>query len=105
MTIRSGEKGIRCESGAVPAAVSSLNVFRYPLVTFSVLGMGRLRKIERARRPAIDNNFCFRVKGNSIKSMNTQPYFIFICCAYRGKKFVIGLNTIHEYLTLTQADL
>jgi len=44
MAIRPGEKGIRCETGAVPAAVSSLNVFRHPLVTVSVFWDGKTSK-------------------------------------------------------------
>jgi hypothetical protein len=44
MTISTGEKGIRFKTGAVPAAVSSLNIFRPLLVTVPFRGMGRLRK-------------------------------------------------------------
>jgi hypothetical protein len=44
MAIRPGEKGIRCETGAVPAAVSSLNIFRHPLVTVPFLWDGKTSK-------------------------------------------------------------
>jgi hypothetical protein len=64
MTIGRDEKGIRLKTGAVPAAVSSLNIFRPLLVTVPFHGMGRLRKIEQARRPASNIRNCFRAKSN-----------------------------------------
>jgi hypothetical protein len=46
-------KGIRFNSGAVPAAVSSQKALSWPLLQLKA--MGRRKRMEQARRPAFIN--------------------------------------------------